>query len=270
MYHGIKFGDKRTWEDWHLVPTTRPVFNPPPLKSKYVDIPGSNGTLDLTESLTRYPLYGNRTGSFEFIVVNSFSELVTDHEEWYNRYSDIMDYIHGKSMKAILDDDYNYFYEGRFTVNSWKSEKLYSKIVIDYNVGPYKWEVLGSTDDWLWDPFNFNLDSTLQSVYKDIQLTVQEKKLSFTPDNFGRAAVTPKFTVSGQNIKGVNLRFVNNTLGTTFTKELPIGEGIFIPEFVFYGDKNVDIYAKVVKSSTGVSDAVAKGSLSINFRRGRL
>ena len=34
-----------------------------------------------------------------------------------------MDYLHGQTMRAILEDDPEYFYEGRFTVNAWKSEK---------------------------------------------------------------------------------------------------------------------------------------------------
>ena len=61
MYHSITFGDKNTWDDWHLIPSKRPSFNPPNVKSQYVDIPGGNGVLDLTESLTGYPLYNTRT-----------------------------------------------------------------------------------------------------------------------------------------------------------------------------------------------------------------
>ena len=41
-------------------------------------------------------------------------------------------------------------------VNAWKSEKDWSRITIDYDVGPYKWSVLSSTDDWLWDPFELS------------------------------------------------------------------------------------------------------------------
>lgn len=98
MYHSITFGEKNTWDDWHLIPTSRPVFNPPPTETHMIKIPGANGVLDLSESLTGYPIYENRTGSIEFIVENG-------HERWDIAYSDIMDYIHGKQMRAILEDD---------------------------------------------------------------------------------------------------------------------------------------------------------------------
>ena len=56
-----------TWDDWHMLPTARPMFTPPDVKTNYIDIPGGNGSLDLTEALTGYPLYSNRTGSLNFV-----------------------------------------------------------------------------------------------------------------------------------------------------------------------------------------------------------
>src|SRR5690625_7190522 len=98
MYHSITFGDKNTWDDWHLIPSKRPSFNPPTVKSQYVDIPGGNGVLDLTESLTGYPLYNTRTGSWTFYVENGF-------KPWDELYSEISNYLHGQKLRAILEDD---------------------------------------------------------------------------------------------------------------------------------------------------------------------
>lgn len=148
MYHSITYGEKNTWDDWHLIPSSRPVFNPPSTKTQYVDLPGGNGQIDLTEALTGYPVYENRTGSHEFYVENGC-------KEWSDLYSEIMNYLHGKSMEAYLEDDPYYVYVGRFEVNEWKSDKWNSVITIDYNVYPYKKERNSSLDDWLWDPFDF-------------------------------------------------------------------------------------------------------------------
>ena len=148
MYHSITIGDKNTWDDWHLIPATRPLFNPPTVKENMVNIPGGDGVLDLTASLAGRPTYNNRTGSWTFYVQNGF-------KDWSTLYSEIMVYLHGQTFKAILEDDPAYFYEGRFSVNQWKSDKDYSQIVINYNVGPYKKEVNNTGSDWLWDPFNF-------------------------------------------------------------------------------------------------------------------
>ena len=48
MYHSVTFGDKNTWDDWRLVPASRPVFNPPAQKVKTLEIPGGDGVIDLS------------------------------------------------------------------------------------------------------------------------------------------------------------------------------------------------------------------------------
>lgn len=149
MYHSITFGDKNTWDDWYLIPTSRPVFNPPSVKTNYIDIPGADGIIDLTEALCERPLFNNRKGTFEFIVENGH------WSSWTDAYKTIMNYLHGRRMKAVLEDDPSYYYEGRFLVNEWKSAAHWSIISIDYNVAPYKKFVASSVDPWLWDPFNF-------------------------------------------------------------------------------------------------------------------
>ena len=161
MYHSITFGTKNTWDDWHLIPTTRPVFNPPTVKASTIDLPGGDGVLDLTEFIAGRPLYNNRTGSFEFIADKDFMR-------WEELYSEILNYLHGRSLKAVLEDDPGYYYQGRFTVNQWNSDKLYSKITIDYDVFPYKKETGAALDQWLWDPFNFK--TGIIRVYKNIQV----------------------------------------------------------------------------------------------------
>ena len=161
-YHSITIGNKNTWDDWHLVPTSRPLVAPPNVNTSYIAIPGSDGSLDLTEALTGYPTYANRTGSWEFIVMN-------DYGSWESRYSEIMGYLHGKKMKAVLDDDPRYYYEGRFSVSSWVSQKDWSRITINYILDPFKTEINGSDEEWLWDTFNFDTD-TIED-YRNIQVS---------------------------------------------------------------------------------------------------
>lgn len=259
MYHSITFGEKNTWDDWHLVPTSRPVFDPPSVKTKTLDIPGGDGVIDLTESLTGYPVYNNREGSIEFVVLNDFCHLVETHEEWYEVYSSVMDYLHGQQMKAVLDDDKEYYYEGRFAVNSWKSDKNYSKIVIDYSVGPYKWLFRSSLEDWLWDPFNFETGVIPVNNFKSIAVTATYKSHIFEKELFGRAPVCPSFIVSTTSGKGMYIRFVNSKFGTDITKLVSDGT-TQIPEFVFLGEE-VTIYFKCVSGT---------GTVSIDFRQGRL
>ena len=222
------------------------------MKKKTIDIPGADGLIDLSESLTGYPVYNNREGSFEFIVLNDF-------KAWYRAYSDISDYLHGKIMKAVLEDDPDYYYEGRFTVNDWKSNKDWSRIVIDYSVGPYKWRLANSLDDWEWDPFNFYTDVVGENEFKNIPVTTSYAAHTFTASKFGRAPVCPEFIVSTNSGSGMYIRFVNAMLGIDLTKRVQNGT-VQIPEFLFLGD-SVTLYFKCVSGT---------GTVSIRFRQGRL
>lgn len=182
-----KHGQINTWDDWHLIPTSRPVFKPPSMKSIYVDIPGSDGILDLTESLTGYTNFNNREGSFEFIVANGY------RRSWAAGYSQFANWLHGKRFRCILDDDPNFFYEGRFALNEWKSNNdgTWSNITIDYNVKPYKYSIYLSTDDWIWDPFNFESDM----AYGRSTMDFQAGTTSLTIGN-SEMHVIPTFTIS--------------------------------------------------------------------------
>ena len=72
--------------------------------------------------------------------------VMNGYKPWLETYYDIADYIHGQKMRAVLEDDPHYYYEGRFSVNSWKSDKDWSKITIDYNVSPYKMRKVDSKE----------------------------------------------------------------------------------------------------------------------------
>lgn len=257
MYHSITFGNMNTWDDWHLVPTSRPKFNTPPLKSKTIDIQGGNGLLDLSESLTGYPVYGNREGSFEFMVMN-------DYKSWEEAYSDILDYLHGQTMRAFLEDDPKYYYEGRFTVNEWRSEKNNSVIVIDYSVAPYKTK----------------FETT---VSEEIPVITINESYTFNKDLYGRAPVCPTFTIETTGKYGMTVRFVNSALGIDKTKQLSDGT-VQVPEFICYGS-SIRIYFRVADTSMNLEDSngnlifdslgnqiqtKASGRATISLNQGRL
>lgn len=144
MYHSLIISEKNTYTEWGLVPTSRPLVVPPAVKTNYVDLPASHGVLDYTDLLLSEAPYGQREGSWEFVV--------RPGRRWADIYSSLMAFLHGKRHKVILEDDPGYLYTGRLTVSDWKSEQSRSKIVIDYNLDPFKYSI-ESTDDteWIWD-----------------------------------------------------------------------------------------------------------------------
>lgn len=234
--HSVIFGDKHSWKDWHLVPSTRPVFNPPPVKTNYIDIPGSNGVLDLTEVLTGYPLYENRQGSIEFIVANNYGR-------WSERYTEIMAYLHGKKLQARLVDDQYWMYEGRFNVNEWKSDPNYSLITIDYDVYPFKREPNSSLEKWKWDPFSF-VDGVIRNY---ASIAVNGSYTLFIPGT--QDYTIPTIIASGIGGSGLTVR-VNNT---TYT--LKNGNNSF-PQMV-------------IKEAGATLVFTGNGTVSVDFRGGK-
>ena len=143
MYHSITFGNvsngtfsgKNTWDDWHLIPSSGPVIAQSSVSDSFKEIPGrKNGPMNFSDYLTGKIIYGQRNGSIQFVVDN-------DHEDWTIIQSNIVNYLHGKYMKMRLEDDPDYYYEGRFTVGNWESESWNSSITISYSVKPYKYRI---------------------------------------------------------------------------------------------------------------------------------
>lgn len=238
MYHSIMFGDKNSWVDWYLIPSSRPVFNPPEPKYKFVDIPGADGQIDMSSVLTGDIAYNNRQGSLEFIVDNGqLSEY--DHKNWANLYSEIMDYLHGRLLKAVpVDDDPAFCYEGRFSVNQWTSDTNNSKITIDYNVNPYKLERFSSLEKWEWDSFNF--ETSIIREYKDLRVDGSLKFMVIGR----RMRVTPSFVVKSDDGEGMKVTFDGTTYdladGTSRIINIQTVEGENVFNFTGKGTISID------------------------------
>ena len=143
--HSVKFGEYDSWKDFHLIPVSRPVINPPLERTSFVPIAGRSGKLDLSWALTGKPVYDNRTGSIEFYV---------DHnqwKDWITAYTAILEALQGKRMQVVLSDDPDYYYEGLCYVDKWSSDERSSKISIKYDLSPSKKLLSSITDTWTWD-----------------------------------------------------------------------------------------------------------------------
>lgn len=245
----MKHGVVNTWDDWHLIPTSRPVFQQGDVKTVYIDIPGADGQIDITESLTGYPTYKNREGSLEFIVANGY------RDSWAAGFSQFANWLHGKRLRVILDDDPEYFYEGRFKLNEWKSNNdgTWSNITIDYNLKPYKYSVYMSTDKWLWDPFNFETGY----IY-----------------NCGNISVSKKTTIN-LNVNGMHVipkYVIKNTKDTQWTLEV---NGTIAEIPLNFSKKNTVEFSDprfelLPGENTIVVTPKTKGTLDISFRGGSL
>lgn len=220
MYHSVNIESVErkeaynTYESFigHLIPSSRPLIKSPEVKKSYVDIPGANGALDYTEALNGL-LYNNRKGSWEFYVDNNYQNK--DDNAWNVMYSDLLNSIHGKYFDHIwLEDDTreddglpNYYYKGRVFVNEWKSDPQFSKVVLDYELEPYKYPSPkeGSTDDWLWDSL-FNDETVNPIIYGKFKVSEsKDRTLVGSPNKTVTAFTSTNMSVTLPNGQEVQI-----------------------------------------------------------------
>lgn len=127
---GVKFGGLRSDTDLGLVLYSKKI-SPPVAKTTTVEIPGRDGNLDITEALTGRVAYADREISFVFRVPNP-------KEEWAGTYSEVLNKVHGKKMDIILDDDPDYIYTGRVSIDEFATSRSLAEIAIKCIVAPKK------------------------------------------------------------------------------------------------------------------------------------
>jgi len=186
--YGVTFNGHHSYTYYHLLPTSAPVIAPPVVKTFYVDVPGADGSLDMTEVLTGYPTYGDRQGSFEFLIN-------APRAEWYTIYNQIVHDLNGKQADVILDEDSEYFYKGRLTVAApnFGKHKGVVKVTGVFASERYVNNAY-SGNDWLWNPFDF--ENGIAREYYQIQIR-NSKTITLIGSDL---IVCPIFTVESGNL----------------------------------------------------------------------
>lgn len=146
---GVTIGTRHSYNDFGLLLMEMPKISFPKVKLIEVDVPGADGSLDLSKSLNGYEVYYNRTITFKFNIKMLKKEL------YYRKHSQISNYLHGRKFKIILDDDIGFYWYGRLTIDDMEMSYKVGILTITADVEPYKMEVSSTSEDWLWDPFDF-------------------------------------------------------------------------------------------------------------------
>lgn len=263
---------------YYIVPTSRPLVAPPSVKQHVIDVPGVNGSIDLTESITPYPTYGNRTGSWEFAVRNEKPYT------WQEVYSMIQNDLQGRLVKVTLQDDPDWFYRGRIAVSDWKSNNdgTWSTITLNYSFEPYKYyKDLADNDEHILQYKNSTNAGASGSpitastnVFKNITVNGDivdgtytnyginvNGSYKFNRDHLGVMPIVP--TIKITNIvaaTGVRIRISNAQLGAPVERTFKANGTYTDPQFVFYDAINYgwNLYID------------GKGKVTFRFRRGSL
>lgn len=150
MEVGVTFDDKiHTEKDWGLKLISVYIPMPQP-KTELVDIPGGDGSIDLTEVSMGRPAYKDRD-SIELV----FDLMDGDYETWFMKYSQFAAEVHGRKIRMVLDDDSDHYYMVRLELDGKKTNPVYGEITFTGTAEPFKYDLYSSAEDWLWDTFNF-------------------------------------------------------------------------------------------------------------------
>ena len=225
---------KHTYTDYGLYVTNTNPVEPPEVKAEYIEVPGRNGQIDLTEALTGYTVYNNRQ-----IVLELGGRKRS--QDWPGFMSNFLNDLHGKSVKVIFDNDPSYYYQGRATVESdYEKGNEIARFTLTINAEPYKYSNQSTTEPWLWDPLSF-VDG-VNRYYNQLQVdgTAQIQVLG------SEMPVIPVFTTSA----AMQVKFGGKTY------DLAAG--------------NNKIYDIVLMNQAYTLTFTGTGTVSISYKTGRL
>lgn len=211
----------------------RHSVQPPEPKTYFQDIPGADGSADLSEVTSGRPIYERREITMNFSCEYSESQ-------WATVFSEINKQFNGKEGKIIFEDDQDYYYIGRMSVSEYERKRKVGSFTITVNAEPYKYELLSSLEPWLWDPFN--LSKGIIRNYADISVNG-----SYT------------LTIPGTEKWIIPVFIVTGSLTVTFdgtTHQLKAG--------------NNKIYSIVIKEGDHVFTFKGTGTVSVDYRGGIL
>lgn len=156
---GITFNnEKHTYDDWGLSLSEPLIIPQPEPKITLVSVPGGNGFLNLTTAMTGEVTYSQRKATFTF-------KTIAKRREWQSLYSEIANYLHGKEMSIVLDEDLWHYYTGVFQLNEFKSSEITGTIVIEATLDPFKYELEDQQLTVLYEPGNVTTNGVDLSVF---------------------------------------------------------------------------------------------------------
>ena len=162
IYASVSINDIDMLKTYKMALKDRHCVQPPVPKTFYQDIPGADGSMDLSEAIAGRVIYERRIITLNFGCGYSI-------DEWPAVFSEILRIFHGKTGKLIFDDDPQYYYTGRMVVGDYNRVRTLGTFTITVEADPYKYELMAGDEDWLWD--TFSLEHGVIREYKEIQVS---------------------------------------------------------------------------------------------------
>ena len=129
MARGTDFGGVHSFTDLHLIQQSVEVAPADP-KINLIDIPGADGSKDLSEQLAGRVVFKSRKITWTFALYPG--------DRWDKKHQQVSNALNGRRCRITLDTDPGWYYEGRIAVKKHKSDGWLHQITVEATCQPYK------------------------------------------------------------------------------------------------------------------------------------
>lgn len=203
MAKGTNFGGWHSHRDLHLIQQSVDI-QPAPPKINLVDVPGADGSKDLSTQPAGRVVYGNRKVTWTFALYPG--------DNWDKKHQQVSNALNGLSCDIVLDSDPDYFYHGRLTVKKYKVNGLLRQITVEATCRPYKLKRVET-----------KIAAKLSASYQTLALPNERRQ------------VVPTITVTAETTLRWNTRTVVLNAGTHRVADIELQPGVNLLEAMAAG-----------------------------------
>lgn len=249
IFLGVKVVIDKTGESFHSIDNygiaiaNTDYIGTPEQETSYIDVPFRDGLIDASEAISGRIIYKKRP-------INIVFKGIKEINQWDSIISDIRNRIDGKICKLIFDNDMGYYWIGRVSITDFSRHLEAGLFTLSIsNADPYKYNITDSTEDWLWDEFDFN--TGIITTIPMITVNSESNPYIITIPS-GQKETVPEFYC--YNAENLRINF-NYGIGDYHIMENGINR---FPQLFVGGETDVDLHF------------LGKGDVQIIYRERRL
>lgn len=128
MAKGTDFGGIHSHHDLNLIQQKLDI-QPAKPKLNLIDVPGADGSVDMSELPGGRVVYGDRTLTWIYALYPG--------DNWHDKHHEVSNALNGRRCKIVLDDDPELYYTGRLIVKQYSTDKALRQITVEAICNPW-------------------------------------------------------------------------------------------------------------------------------------
>lgn len=197
MISDIYIDGKSVKNEYGLLLASKTI-SAPSVRTNMIVVPGRDGAIDATDSLTGEPIYDTRIISISLFGIKSISG-----KEWPVALSDFCNAFHGKKVEVYFPEDSAHYYSGRLSVGEIKLDGGRQLLPVEIICDPWKYKSSETTVTM----------SDLSTEYKQLSLFNESRP------------VIPKITVEQETMLLWKGSTINASAGSHIFPDIRLSAG---------------------------------------------